>query len=254
MFKTYISVAVAAALALSAGGALAANNKANFEVWNSDHTAILAAEDLSGLLTTNGQNFTMLSGTYVGQTYQNGGSTHPDVWTWNGSSWDWSSNQTATTLNLASIAGHGDPDLSFGIFVTNKSGATQTYNFNASGSISPVVTSAYAAYANLQTTTTTAATQKFYLSSDGGVNYVSAGVDISTSAAGSFIANASDYTNTTTFNYMRLVTTFSLTGTQTAPALVSSFASITPVPEPESYTMMLSGLALLAGMAFRRKF
>lgn len=48
---------------------------------------------------------------------------------------------------------------------------------------------------------------------------------------------------------------FEISGMAVGPSAVSYgyTASVTPVPEPESYAMMLAGLAMLGGVAARRK-
>jgi hypothetical protein len=267
MFKTYISVAVAAALALSAGGALAANNTASITITGT--TAV--NEDVSGLLAPVGKDFVMVDNT-KGNYFQLGNFfidvskldlLHPDYWQWNSTnkSWDMYATQgKSLELTLANVSGHGDPDLSLGLYAYNNSGNNQTYNFSVSSIISPVVSSAYTASATFNAVNmsggnpTIAATQTFKLF-DVASNSVNPGVDISAAGFGSFSASASHLNNAVTFNSMTLSTQFTLSGASgSSSALVTSFASITPVPEPESYAMMLSGLALLAGMAFRRKF
>lgn len=260
MFKTYISVAIAAAVTLSAGSALAASNTAFLTIDQSGSSSL--TEDVSGLLVASGNNnFTMLQGSYVGQYFQNGqlvasaSSSHPDYWQWDGSSWNWSSTQTATELSLKNISGHGDPDLSFDIFAKNKNASAQTYSFTTVENVVPVVSSANLVHADLTTTmanlSPNTVTQKFELSSDGGVSFTNAGVDITAANAGTFTADASGPI-ATSWNSMRIVTTFKLAANTTTLTEFSGFASITPVPEPESYAMMLSGLVLLASMAYRR--
>jgi hypothetical protein len=258
MFKTTISVAIAAAVTLSAGSALAASNTAFLTIEQSGIPSW--TEDVSGLLVATGNNnFTMLQGSYVGQYFQNGqllsstDASHPDYWQWNGNSWDWSSTQTATELSLKNISGHGDPDLSYDILARNKNGVSQTYTFITGGNIAPVVSSANFVHADLTTdmANPNTATQKFELSSNGGATFTNAGVNIGAANGGTFAADASG-PMATSWDYMRIVTKFTLAA-HTGITEFSGFASITPVPEPETYAMMLSGLALLAGMARRRQ-
>jgi hypothetical protein len=283
MFKTYISVAVAAAVSLSAGSAFAANNTAILSIQQADGKSW--TENVSGLLVVDANNnFSMVNGASTTGIYQDGSfkttidtTVHPDYWQWittNATTgvgyWNWHSAETllgnmpSTTtsadpwlavLNLKNVSGHGDPDISYDIFSKNNSNSAQTYTFTTSGNISPVVSSANVVHADLTTDTTNTATQKFELSSNGGSTFTNAGVDIITSGTTgtpvTFAANASGPI-AASWDYMRTVTTFTLAA-KTGLTEFSGFASITPVPEPESYAMMLSGLVLLASMAYRRK-
>jgi len=261
MFKTTISVAIAAAVTLTAGSALAANNTAVITI-TQDDVSTSWEEDISGLLVRTGNNFSIADNTN-GNYFQNGqfvadaSLSHPDYWKWNAStaSWDWTSTQTATELSLKKISGNGDPDLSYDIYAKNKNSVAQTYTFTTVEKIVPVVSSANVVHADLTTdmANTNSATQKFELSSDGGSTFTNAGVDISAANAGTFMADASGPT-ATSWDYMRIVTTFKLAANTNTLTEFAGYASITPVPEPESYAMMLSGLVLLAGMAYRRKF
>jgi hypothetical protein len=278
MFKTYISVAVAAAVTLSAGSAFAANNTATLTITQADGKSW--TEDVSGLLVVDANNnFSMVNGTGNTGIFQNGSfvssadpSAHPDYWQWKtdstlstGGYWNWHSAETllgntptSTTsadpwlavLNLKNITGHGDPDLSYDILSKNNSNTAQTYKFTTGGNISPVVGSASDIHAELTTDTTNTVTQKFELKSGVG-SPVNAGVDINASAPGTFAANAAGPTGST-WDYMQFETTYTLAA-HTGFTEFAGYASITPVPEPESYAMMLSGLVLLASMAYRRK-
>jgi hypothetical protein len=269
MFKTYLSVAVAAALALSAGSALAANNTATITIGQ-------LTESLSGLLvgTNNNLDFTLLNGEGTSGYFQNGNlvsktninTSHGDYWIWEAGKWNMrSTTSDKLMLSLTDASGLGDPQLSFGLIAYNTSGANQNYTFTVSSTIAPPVTSGFTASAKLVTAgnpltfdpsvingSVSNVNQTFTL--DGvyspNVNFNNYG------GFGVFNKNASYLGNTTTYTTMQLSTSFTLAGDSngmTTSAVVSSLASITPVPEPESYAMMLSGIALLAGMARRRK-
>jgi hypothetical protein len=295
MVKTYISIAVATALAFSVGGAQAANNTAVINIVQSDAigTVTTWSENVSGLLVVDANNnFTMATGT-PGSFFQNGQfvssvdpQSHPDYWQWkadttlaNGGYWNWHSAQTVdgtastpwqSVLNLKNVSGHGDPDLSYAFSASNNTTYTQTYSFSVGEAILPPEGSANVVYADIAgglntkdgnvtiapfgTNTTI---QQFRLSSDNGLTFINAGVDVGpslnatgTTTYGPFAATASGPTGST-WNYMEIVTKFTLTAKDNASLV--GFASITPVPEPGSYAMMLSGIALLAGMARRRK-
>ena len=86
---------------------------------------------------------------------------------------------------------------------------------------------------------------------------MNAGVDVgpSASAAGSSIYGLYSATNTNgptgqTWNYMQVVSTFTVSAKSAAS--LTGFASITPVPEPLEGAMLLTGLALLVPVARRR--
>lgn len=284
MFKTHINVAVAAAIALFAGSALAANNTAIFTIEQADGPTWI--ENVSGLLVVDANNnFTMANGAQGG-FFQNGQfvnsidtGAHPDYWQWQTDAktgagyWNWQSSTDGNPmaeLSLKNVSGHGDPDLSYAISAVNNSTSTQTYSFAVGEAIIPTVNSANIVHADIAGALTTrdanvtispfgsnTAIQQFLLSSNNGDSFVNAGVNVGptmsaagTSTYGTFAANASGPIGST-WNYMEIVTKFTLTGKDNAS--LAGFASITPVPEPETYGMMLAGLALLAGMTRRRK-
>jgi hypothetical protein len=199
--------------------------------------------------------------------------------------WNWHSAQTlngstpATTdgtnpwmssIQLQNVAGHGDPDLIYAISAINNTTLTQTYTFNVGEAIAPTVSTANTTYADITggltsrgggtatiTPVNASGIQQFQLSSDGGATFVNAGVDVgpSASAAGSSIYGLYSATNTNgptgqTWNYMQVVSTFTVSAKSAAS--LTGFASITPVPEPLEGAMLLTGLALLVPVARRR--
>lgn len=256
-------------------------------IWQEDVTKLLVVDANNNFTMVNGAGTTgyFQDGQFKANVDL---SAHVDFWQWktdaNGSYWNWhtaetNSGATPTTttssdpwmavLNLKNVSGHGDPDLSYAVSAVNNNTRTQTYTFAVSEEIFPTVSSANAVYADVAGGLTTrdgnvtiapfgtaTAIQQFQLSADGGMTFVNAGVDvgpkltaIGTTTYGTFAANAAGPTGQT-WNFMQITTKFTLTGGDSAS--LAGFASITPVPEPESYAMMLSGLTLLSFLARRR--
>ena len=200
--------------------------------------------------------------------------------------WNWHSAQTldgstpATTtganpwmssIQLQNVAGHGDPDLIYAVSANNNSSSfSQTYTFAVGEAIVPVVSGANTTYADISggltsrgglTSTISPVNpngiQQFQLSADGGNTFVTAGVDVGLSAStvgnsnyGLFSATNPNGPVGQTWNYMQLLSTFSLSAKSAAS--LTGFASITPVPEPLEGAMLLLGLGLLAPIARRR--
>jgi len=291
MFNKYHSAAVAAALTLIAGSVLAANPKAVLTIDQSGGKRWV--EDVTGLLVVDANgDFTMKQGTSTSGLFQNGGfvtavdsNNHPDYWQWqtdaDGGYWNWHTADTVSSsidasapwmsvLNLNNVSGHGDPDLTYAISAVNNNTLTQTFTFAVGEEILPTVISANTVHADIAGSLTTrdgnvtiapfglsATIQQFQLSSNNGATFATAGVDVGTQASatstttyGTFAANASGPTGQT-WNYMQIVSKFTLTGKDSASLV--GYASITPVPELDTYAMMLSGLGILGLMARRRK-
>lgn len=216
--------------------------------------------------------------------------SHPDFWEWKTdeagvSSWNWhtsetingtsplttdSSNPWMSSLSLMNVSGHGDPDLSYAISAINNNTYTQTFTFAVGEEIFPTVNSANYVHADIAGGLTTkdgsvtispfgssTAIQQLMLSADNGVTFTNAGVDVGpqasatgTSTYGLFAADASGPTGQT-WNYMQIESKFTLTGRDKASLV--GYASITPIPEADSYAMLLAGLGLMGFMARRRK-
>jgi hypothetical protein len=200
--------------------------------------------------------------------------------------WNWHSAQTldlstpATTtsanpwmssIQLQNVGGHGDPDLIYAVSANNNSSSfSQTYTFAVGEAIVPVVSGANTTYADISggltsrgggtstiSPTNSNGIQKFELSADNGKTFVSAGVDVGPSAGtvgnstyGLFSATNPNGPVGQTWNYMQLVSTFTLSAKSSAS--LTGFASITPVPEPLEAAMLLLGLGLLVPIARRR--
>lgn len=216
---------------------------------------------------------------------------HPDYWQWKTdattgvSYWAWHSAETLSggtpvttgasdpwmsVLRLNSVGSHSDPDMSYAVAATNNTTLTQTYSFVFGEEISPNVGSASLVHADIAGGLTTrdgsvtiapfgtnTAIQQFLLSADSGLTFVNAGVDVGPQASatgtatyGTFSADASGPTGQTS-NYMKMATKFTLTAKDSASLV--GFASIAPVPEPETAAMLLAGLGLVGFMARRRK-
>ncbi|WP_147321341.1 PEP-CTERM sorting domain-containing protein [Rhodoferax lacus] len=216
--------------------------------------------------------------------------SHPDYWQWNAtsSSWNWHTAQTLngtspaaassanpwqSVVNLQNFSGHGDPDMIYAVSAINNNALTQTYTFTFAEAIAPTVSGANTTYADISGVLTSrtgnvggatiapvnaGGIQSFQLSADNGSTFVNAGVDVGgsvnvASGTNSFaMASATNPTGPTglTWNYMRMVSTFTLSGKSAAS--LAGFASITPVPEPQLGSMMLLGLGLIGTIVRRR--
>ena len=211
-------------------------------------------------------NFAMLQGTH-GQSIT---TDNTDWWVWQDAGyWSW---HTADTLNgaymaemeLHSISGLGDPELSYGITVRNNTGRTQTYTITADETIAPPLAGANTVFASINGSLTAtsgtlqiAQSQSFRLSADNGSTLIDAGVDLaptySTGSTGNYSALSPLQAGPqNAWNYMLLSTTFTLSGGK-GTVTVDGYAALTPVPEPESYAMLIAGLGMVGFIARRRR-
>lgn len=293
-----IRFAPAAFLTLAcAGQAMAASPSAILTINQYDTNGSISQtwmENMTGLISYDAGtgNFAMLQGA-SGQIYQDGGPDHPDYWSWQVDAttgagyWNWHSAETLsgatpttttaadpwmTVARLTNVTGHGDPDLSYGFVAKNNTASTQNYTFTIGEAIVPPVGGANSIYADFGASLSNpsgnltiapaapnAAIQQFMLSSDGGLNFVNAGVDVGTAHTTGTIGTSSYPIASATaagpagdWNYMQIVTSFTLSPDKDLAA-VSGFASITPVPEPSAYGMLAAGLGLLGFMARRNR-
>ena len=294
------TLALAALLSVVSGGAMAGVPTASMTVvqsdgisWIENLTGLVAVDAQNNFAMVQGDGTT---GFFQNGAFVSAASTgaHPDFWQWmptNGAAagyWNWHSAQTLSgstpastdgtnpwmsSIQLQNVAGHGDPDLIYAVSANNNSALSQTYTFNVGEAIVPPVSTGNTTYADISGAMTSrsggAATitpvnasgiQQFQLSSDGGLTFVNAGVDVgpSASAVGSSTYGLYSATNLNgpegqTWNYMQLVSTFTLTAKSAASLTgYASISSVTPVPEPLEGAMLLMGLAMLAPLARRR--
>jgi hypothetical protein len=296
--KKYVAVAVSAVLSLSTISAFAANptalltiSQADGTVWQENMTGLLVVDAQNNFsLLQGGGTGLFQNGSFVSAIDT---AAHPDYWQWkvdattNLGSWNWHSAQTnsgaspsvataidpwMSSLTLSNAGGHGDPDLSYAFSAVNNNAITQTYTFAIGEAILPPVgstnnvyadiagglTSKGAGAATISPFGTNSAIQQFELSSDNGLSFVNAGVDIGpaasaigTSTYGPFASNTIAGPVGQTWNYMQLTSKFTLSANSRASLV--GFASITPVPEPDTSAMLLAGLGFIGFMSRRRK-
>jgi hypothetical protein len=216
--------------------------------------------------------------------------THPDFWQWNAttSAWTWhtaqavdgttpaaasTSNPWNSVFSLQNMAGHGDPDMVYAVSAINNSALTQTYTFTFGESIAPTVSGSNVTYADVSGGLTSRAgnlggasitplgasgVQQFELSADGGATFVNAGVNVGDAASTTGTSTYGVYSSTNpngptgqTWDYMRLVSSFTLSGKSAAS--LAGFASISPVPEPQQDAMLLAGVCMIGTMVLRRR-
>jgi hypothetical protein len=191
-----------------------------------------------------------------------------DAWVWQDAGyWSWHSADTLNgtymaEMELHSISGHGDPELSYGITVKNSTGRTQTYTIVADENIVPPLGGANTVFASIDGSlaatsgTLTIAQSQSYKLSAGANPLINAGVDLaptySTSGSGTYSALSPVLAGPqNAWDYMQLSTTFTLSGGK-GTAIVNGYASLTPIPEPDGYAMLLAGLGML-GLIVRRR-
>jgi hypothetical protein len=216
--------------------------------------------------------------------------SHPDYWQWNTttSAWTWhtaqaldgttpaaasTSNPWDSVISLQNLAGHGDPDMVYAVSAINNTALTQTYTFTFGESIAPTVSGANTTYADVSGGLTSRSgnvggasiaplagnsIQQFELSADGGTTFVNAGVNVGDAASTNGTSTYGVYSSTNpngptgqTWDYMRLVSSFTLSGKSAAS--LAGFASISPVPEPQQEAMLLAGVCMIGSMVLRRR-
>lgn len=182
-------------------------------------------------------------------------------------------NPWQSAVKLENAAGHGDPDLIYAVSAINNSSLTQTYTFNFGEAITPTVSGANSTYADVSggltsrsgnvggasiTPLNASGVQRFELSADNGSTFVNAGVDVGQAATtsvtggyGVYSASNPNGPSDQTWNYMRLVSSFTLSAKSAAS--LTGYASITPVPEPQVGSMLLLGLGLIGTIVRRRR-
>ncbi len=177
----------------------------------------------------------------------------------------WASKFTFTLL------GHGDPDMSYAFSAVNNSTKTQTYGYVYGEDIDPAWTGAYDITATMGVTlsqtdgTATAAPtlgnthiQKVELSTDNGASYFNAGVDLGTGFVNSTaptvtfapLSASTTGVSGTALTTWRFNTLFTLTSKKDAFAVTGT---VSLIPEPQSYAMLLAGLGMCALLYYRNK-
>ncbi len=262
-------------------------NQEDGMVWQEDISKLLVVDNQSNFTMLQGQGTTGLfqNGSFVTTIDY---TTHPDYWEWkvgsdNVGSWNWHSAQTNSgatvvtsgdpwmaALSLSNVSGHGDPDISYAYSAVNNNTYNQTYTFAIGEAIVPVsssnnvhadiagaLTAKGGGTATISPFGVNTTIQQFELSADNGLSFTNAGVNVGPSFSVNGTNNYGVYANDAvgptgqTWNYMQLVSKFTLSGNSRASLV--GFASIVPVPEPESYVMFLAGLGLLGFISRRRK-
>ncbi|MDX1915064.1 MAG: FxDxF family PEP-CTERM protein [Methylophilus sp.] len=256
-------------------------------VWQEDISKLIVVDNQNNFTMLQGQGTTGLfqNGSLV-DTIDN--AVHPDFWEWkvdaatNVGSWNWHSSQTNSgatevtgddlwmaALSLTNVSGHGDPDISYAYSAVNNNTYNQTYTFAIGEAIVPVsssnnvhadiagaLTAKGGGTATISPFGINTTIQQLELSADNGLSFINAGVNVGPSLSVTGTNNYGVYDKDAvgptgqTWNYMQLVSKFTLSGNSRASLV--GFASIVPVPEPESYAMFLAGLGLL-GLASRRR-
>lgn len=299
ILRKYLITAVATLASISAFNAFAANptalltiSQADGTVWQENMTGLLVVDTQNNFSLLGGDGTTGLfqNGSFVSAVDT---SSHPDFWQWKVDAstgvggWNWHSAQTnsgatplttnasdpwMTSLTLNNAGGHGDPDLSYAFSAVNNSTINQTYTFsiaeeillpagssNVYADIAGGLTAKGVGVAAISPFGANSAIQTFELSSDNGLSFVNASVNIGpaasvlgTSTYGPYASNTIAAPTGQSWNYMQLTSKFTLSA-NTRASLVG-FASITPaVPEPESYAMLIAGLGLVGFISRRRK-
>jgi hypothetical protein len=180
--------------------------------------------------------------------------------------------QSVVQLNTT---GNVDPFMDYSFSVKNNTGLVQNYAFSYGESIVPPVSGNQLIYADVggslthgaispvaQLTPTLAHIQTLKLSSDNGLSFVNAGVDVgsaqSRTAFGTTVFGTDSNTitsNLSAINYWQFDDSFSLTPGRDAVALSGSanMTELTQVPEPSTYAAFLGGAVLLGVVLIRRR-
>lgn len=170
-----------------------------------------------------------------------------------------------------SLLGHGDPDMTYAFSAVNNSTKTQTYGYTYGEDIDPAWTGAYDISATMGVTlsqtdgTATAAPtlgnthiQKVELSTNNGASYFNAGVDLGTGFVNSTaptvtfapLSASTSGSSATALTTWRFNTLFTLTSKKDAFAVTGT---VSLIPEPQSYAMLLAGVGMCALLYYRNK-
>ncbi len=198
--------------------------------------------------------------------------------------------ETPTTEGLAQsivqlkAAGNVDPFMNYSFSAKNNTSQNQHFHFSYGESITPAVAGNQTIYADIGGSLTRGTCssipsitptlgdldsdgiqeiQTLKLSADGGITFFDAGVDVGLAQTNSSAANTvafGTYSDLKTLNlssaidYWQFDVGFTLTPNKSAVALSGSaeLTSLTPIPEPSSYTALIGGIALIGVMVRRR--
>jgi hypothetical protein len=256
--------------------------------WNVDLTPLLTFDSATGQVGIVDSSYAgaNLNNTVGGWAWKkqtaldsSGNTVTKEGWRWN--SWEHQDGTANTTENgdnpwrstfmLDSVNGNVDPIMTYGFSAKNNTANTQTYTFIIGEAIDPTISGAYnlkadiagsltngVAGSNVTLTPVNSKVQTLRLSSDNGLTFVNAGVDVGDTAnmgpaSGSYTYGQTTATTSGTgnYNYWEIETKFTLSSGKDV-ATMSGLAEITPVPEPESYAMLLAGLGIIGAIARRR--
>lgn len=178
----------------------------------------------------------------------------------------------AFQIELSEVGGNVDPFMTFSFKATNNGATPLTFTFSQGLSIVPPVAPATQVRATLgyalqdgtgglALTPVGATTSAFELSSNNGVSFVPAGAAVQLggpATVGPGLSDSVGFGSTTfyagpagTFNYMRVVEQFTLTGGNDV-ALIVGRVEVQAIPEPGTWAMIVAGLAAVVGVARRR--
>jgi hypothetical protein len=156
--------------------------------------------------------------------------------------------------------------LNYEFVVVNSGSKQKTFTFSTEDVVDPTVgatpyttsadltlnlTNTGSGISAISPATGSAGIQQFNLSADGGTTYSSAGVTVGQTLSANTPTPGTSFFNASTsnppvlsaWNYMQLVSKFTLTANTTAELIGN--ATINPVPEPLEGVMLLLGLGLL---------
>lgn len=202
---------------------------------------------------------------------------HVEAITWH--SWAMANGNTGTAASNAdtpwrasvtfAALGNVDPEMSYGFIAKNNTNTTQTYTISYGESIVPEINGGYTLHADISGSVTNPAgtgnvnvsqvpgfnkLQAVRLSSDGGATFANGGVDVGNAYTSTTVGSqpygtdSADTTGIGHHDYWEFQTQFQLSAKDTA--VLTGYAEITAVPEPESWMLPLIGL--LAFGALRR--
>lgn len=266
-----------------AGGAADQTHTLKFSVRDDQGQLIQSEQDVSGIVA-----FDPVTGALNTPVYDANAPAAPAGWAWSSTdlatgnqyatpqflTWH---NTTTKTNNVwdsfvqLKAAGNVDPVMTYSFSAKNNSAANQTYTFSYGESIVPTISGDYFVNAdiagsvtrgnltqNAQITPKLSKIQTLRLSTDGGLTFLNAGVDVGTTHTSSFKTNpfgtdyAEAYGNLSGINYWQFDVSFILTPNKDAAALSGS-AEIIAIPEPATYAGLMGGVTLLGAMMRRRR-